>query len=221
MNRVLQEILRSRTVTDGREVLELHSEMGEAEGKVITRVFESVKPDTSIEVGLAYGISALYACEALAANGKPSRYLVIDPDQSGVWRGIGLEHLRRADYGRFVDFHEEKSEMALPRLLANGTRIQAAIIDGWHTFDHALVDFFFVNKMLEPQGIVILDDTDWPAIRRLSDHILTYPAYELFMTSGGEEISASGATTDGGNPRCMAFRKLAPDDRPWDWHVEF
>lgn len=221
MNRVLQEILRSRTVTDGREVLPLHSEMGEAEGKVITRVFGSVTPDTSIEVGLAYRISALYACEALAANGKPSRYVVIDPDQGGAWRGIGLENLRRAGYGRFVDFYEEKSEIALPGLLANGARIQAAIIDGWHTFDHALVDFFFINKMLEPQGIVILDDTEWPAIRRLSDHKLTYPAYELFMTSSNEEISAGVATTVSGNPRCMAFRKIAPDDRPWDWYVEF
>jgi hypothetical protein len=52
----------------------------------------------------------------------------------------------------------------LPRLAAAGARIQFAFIDGWHTFHHTLVDFFFVDRMLNVGEIVIIDDVGYSSL---------------------------------------------------------
>ncbi|HEY3912801.1 MAG TPA: class I SAM-dependent methyltransferase [Stellaceae bacterium] len=232
MNAVLGRILETG-IADDETALPLSSNMDAAEGELITSVFREVRPDVSVEIGLAHGVSALFACEALAANGKEAVHIVLDPTQHSGWNGAGLKNLTKAGYRHFVDFHEERSEIGLPKLLAAGTRVQAAIIDGWHTFDHALVDFFFVNKMLDVGGIVILDDTDHPSVSRVADHIKTYPAYQVFDAAPHVEMNFKGRVRRAlakpvpalrrswDRPRCMAFRKIAEDSRNWDWHVEF
>ena len=68
----------------------------------------------------------------------------------------------------------------LPRLTAAGTRIQFAFIDGWHTFDHTLVDFFFIDRMLDVGGIIVMDDVGYPSIRRLCHFILSNRDYASF-----------------------------------------
>jgi hypothetical protein len=108
-------------------------------------------------------MSTLYACDALKANGVPCRHIIIDPCQTSAWNSIGLANIQRAGFGGTTELHEKGSEIILPQLFADGLKIQAAIIDGWHTFDHTLIDFFYINKMLEVGGVII-DDTWFPSI---------------------------------------------------------
>jgi predicted O-methyltransferase YrrM len=238
MNAVLEKMLRTKLADGESPQFPLHSNMSREEGKLIDRVFRTVAPDVSVEVGCAYGVSTLYVCDALAANGKAAKHIVIDPFQRQYWCGIGLTNIAKAGYDRFIEFLHERSEIALPALVAAGTRVQAAIIDGNHRFDHALVDFFYVNKMLVVGGVVILDDTDFPSVSRLVEHISTYPAYEVFAVVGQPGTAATTMRTKlrralarrtlspklhnkRDYPTCMAFRKIAEDERRWDWHVDF
>jgi hypothetical protein len=56
MHPMLAEILRSREVrTINSQLLQLHSNIEEAEGKFIQDVISDVKPKCSIEIGCAYG----------------------------------------------------------------------------------------------------------------------------------------------------------------------
>jgi predicted O-methyltransferase YrrM len=235
MNPVLRDILDSREIRDEHGVRHpLRFAMSEAEGELIAEVFEAVKPDASLEIGCAYGISTLFACTALDHNEKQCRHIVIDPLQSSRFGGIGLMNVERAGYGRFVDFIEAPSEIALPRLLDAQTRIQAAIIDGFHTFDHALVDFFYVNKMLDVGGAIVFDDVNMPSIARLISHVSTYPSYRVLkgtamprapnpFVSLRRRLNAKGlsARHSRDNPSCIALQKVAPDARDWDWHANF
>jgi predicted O-methyltransferase YrrM len=232
---VLTEILRSNQVEDAQGIARpLFANMNEAEGELIVRVFDSVKPDVSLEIGFAYGVSTLFACAALDRNRKPARHIVIDPSQSKLYDGIGLLNVQRAGYAHFVDFVEAASEFALPRLLEAQNRIQVAIIDGWHTFDHALVDFFYINKMLDVGGVIIFDDVNMPSIARLVAHVTTYPAYRAFdatpigrapnpLVALRRRLNGTGrsATHSRDNPSCIAVQKVAPDTRDWDWHADF
>jgi predicted O-methyltransferase YrrM len=240
VNALLNRILDTNTVEEGGEILPLHSNMDREEGELISAAFEKVQPATSLEIGCAYGISALFACDAMKADQRAVRHIVIDPMQSTQWRGIGIENLRRAGFGGSIELIEEGSETALPRLHAANTRIQAAIVDGWHTFDHALVDFFYVNRMLDVGGVVILDDTNWPGLARLANLINAYPAYEVIGTVGeprrehgvkavrtavrralAAHVSARMFRRSVDYPRCFAFQKVAEDTRNFDWHAEF
>lgn len=233
MNPILHEIIMSGKVTDGTDKFPLHSHMSADEGAIIAAAFSSARPDTSLEVGFAYGISTLFACDALRENGKPATHHVVDPFQHEEWGGIGLRNVRAAGYGDLVKHHEVASEIALPRFLESGLRIQAAIIDGWHTFDHTLVDFFYVNKMLDVGGIVVLDDTSWPSVRKCAEHILSYPCYQLFAETHEPAASPLGQVRRSlarvvrplrrpwDQSSAMAFQKVAPDERTWSWHVPF
>jgi hypothetical protein len=67
----------------------------------------------------------------------------------------------------------------LPRLVGQGERFDFAFIDGWHTFDHALIDFFFVDLLLESGGIVVFDDVGYPALNAVVRFVLANRDYEL------------------------------------------
>ena len=234
MNSVLRQILETKSVTHENETLPLVGHVDKKEGELLTRVFERVRPVTSLEVGFAYGISTLYICDALARVKQPARHIVLDPFQSSQWKGIGLSNVRRAGYERFVELREEKSEIALPQLLAEETTLDAAFIDGWHTFDHALVDFFYVNKMLRVGGIVVFDDATYPSVGKLVDHVLTYGCYRLyatpepsvpFLNAGSyrlaKRLAYHARLRPSRWPSAVALEKVGPDDRDWTWYKAF
>jgi predicted O-methyltransferase YrrM len=234
MNSVLEGILSSGQVTDGRETVPLNANMDAREGALLSRVFETVRPTTSLEVGFAYGISTLFICDALETFNKPARHIAVDPFQYSQWKGIGFRNIKQAGYEKFLDLREEKSEIALPQLLAENTVLDAALIDGWHTFDHALVDFFFINKMLRVGGVVIFDDASWPAIGKLIDHTLSYGCYRVFGIPDRSVRFLRPRTflflrkllfycglRKSKWPSAVALEKIAVDNRNWDWFKPF
>lgn len=226
MNIVLKQILDSGRVSDGNETLPLTSFMDEKEGDLLARVVASVKPAISLEVGFAYGVSTLFVCEALAKINKPAKHIVIDPFQFSEWRGIGLRNLKSAGYDNYLELREQRSEVALPHLLEEKTTLDMAIIDGWHTFDHALVDFFYVNKMLRTGGVVVLDDSSMPSVGKLVDHVLTYGCYRVFDVPRGPGLWLRRVAHLAGLkrtkwPSAVALEKVSADSRTWDWHKAF
>jgi predicted O-methyltransferase YrrM len=178
MNPVLAEILATRTVVapDG-STIPLNYEISLEEGAAIQRLIRELKPRVTLEVGCAYGVSTLYICEALAEVGG-ERHIVIDPFQEQGWKGLGLFSAKRAGFGDLIEFHKEPSHLALPALVKAQRRVDFALIDGWHTFDYVMVDFFYVDLLLTVGGIAMLDDTGfYPAIRKVARYIATHRRY--------------------------------------------
>lgn len=178
---VLTEILRTGTVQapDGR-TLPLQSHVLADEAAFIARVVRAAQPRTTLEVGLAMGCSALAICSA--TDGLPdARHIAIDPRQSAepLWANIGLHHLERAGYRPRVEFIEQPSWRALTALAHDGRRVQFAFIDGFHTFDYTLVDFFLIDQLLDVGGLVAFDDADWPSVRRVVRYVATNFAYSV------------------------------------------
>jgi len=180
MNHVLQSIVENGTIKlpSGEEV-NIHSHVGAGSGRVISRAVEVAKPLVACEVGLAFGVSSLYILEAMQKNGF-GHLIGMDPAQyDKKWRGGGLHNIDKAGFSNSYEFHEETSQRVLPRLEKAGTRIQFAFIDGWHTFDHTLIDFFYIDQMLDIGGVVVLDDVGYPGLCRLAHFILTNRSYEI------------------------------------------
>jgi predicted O-methyltransferase YrrM len=181
VNRLLEEVLRSRVVrTADGETLPLRSHIPPEEGRLLQKVVRESRPPIRIglEVGLAYGISAMYICEALREVGA-ERHIVVDPFQFEQWKGVGLHNLTLSGYSDMVRFEPLPSAVALPRLLEEGLVIDFAFVDGWHTFDHALVEFFYIDMLLRTGGILAFDDAGLPSIQKLCRFILTNRAYSV------------------------------------------
>ena len=177
---------------------------------VIERVIARSGATSAIEVGMAMGISTLAIADALSRNGS-ARLVVIDPNQSEGWSGAGMHLLRRAGLGHVAELIEEPSQLALPRLAAREERFDLAFIDGWHTFDHALVDFFFCDLMLAPGGMVMLDDVAYPSIDGVVRFILSNRDYELVEMTRVNDGARSGLRLRRAIKRVL--RPLARTDR--------
>ena len=95
----------------------------------------------TIEVGLGYGISALFVCEGLLRNGDPTaQHVVIDPHQPTRFANCGLQFLDEAGVLPMVEYHAEESQIVLPRLLGEGRSFDLAFVDGNHRFDGVFLD---------------------------------------------------------------------------------
>ena len=249
MNTILSELIRSgAAVSQSGKTHTVHSHIPTEEGFFLESIISEVKPRISLEVGLGYGISALFICEALSKLSNP-RHIVIDPhqlrptDSHVSFDGIGLDNLKKAGYESMIEFHDAPSYLALPSLVSQGVKVDFAFIDGWHTFDFATMDFFFIDLLLSPGGIVVIDDSDFPSVWKLCRFITTNRAYSvvrclpnpdvpsLLTRKGlGTRVSRSLSRsmyrmTHGDrlvpHSRCIAFRKEAEDSRSWDFHREF
>jgi predicted O-methyltransferase YrrM len=125
----------------------------------------------SLETGMAFGVSSLFMCQAHAENGG-GRHIAIDPYQEKWWHHIGELNLERAGLREYAELYTERSGAVLPRLMAEGTELDVAFVDGSHRFDSALLDWFFVDRMLRVGGFVILHDLWMPSIRKVICFIL-------------------------------------------------
>ena len=121
----------------------------------------------TLEIGLAYGISALFICEGLLLNkNEDSRHVVVDPHQSRGFKKCGMQSLHEAGVAHLIECHEEESQILLPRFLDEGRRFDFAFIDGSHLFENVFLDLIFAGRLVHSGGIVFVDDYQLPAIAR-------------------------------------------------------
>lgn len=118
-----------------------------------------------IEVGLAYGSSALAIGEALCSSGRTDvSHIVIDPFQATAYGNVGWDAMTAATLADHTTFIGEASSIALARLAAEAFSADAAFVDGSHRFHEVFVDLYFLRKLVRPGGLIILDDVAWPSV---------------------------------------------------------
>lgn len=237
----LESIVASGTVErrDGTTT-SLHSNTSLDQCRFIQEIIRKLDAATAIEVGMAYGISTLAICEAVAA--KPSASVVsIDPFQRTSWEEIGILNVQRAGYSGMMTHIGEASYEALPMLLRQGARFDFAYIDTTKVFDWILVDAFYITRLLNVGGVVVFDDCAWPGVRKVVRCLTAWPHLEVFATYSptptpkarkvGNLVSRTIPVvkkvlrpelieTDedlGIAAECVAFRKVSEDTRSWDW----
>jgi predicted O-methyltransferase YrrM len=132
------------------------------------------RPELVLEIGLAHGATALSIATALRENGV-GRLVSIDPFQRTAWQGVALSALERSGLGHLHTVIEDPDYLALPRLVEEwGPSVQLVYIDGRHSFEYVLLDFFYADRLLELGGVVGFNDCDWlsviPTLRFVTSH---------------------------------------------------
>ncbi|MCB0699399.1 MAG: class I SAM-dependent methyltransferase [Chitinophagales bacterium] len=229
---------------------ELTSSIDKEEGLFLNKLISENKPNRSLEIGCAEGISSMVICESIGPDGD---HTILDPFQSTEWQNHGVNNLKKAGFNNFTIF-EERSEFALPRLASEGNKYDFVFVDGWHTFDHVLVEFFYINKMLNVGGVVAFDDAALTGLNRLMRFISNYPNYEIIGSVSDKYVSGQRkmlnvmkrtvnalfsplgtrlkqellndtvVRSDSAlkiDGNVTAFKKTAEDDRGWAWYKPF
>jgi predicted O-methyltransferase YrrM len=204
---LLDRIYATGKVEDarGRAIDALPTGLPRAHADELARLVREEGAESTLETGMAVGLSTLAICGVHAERNR-GRHVAIDPFQSTDWRSIGRLNVRRAGVEDRVRLLEERSELALPRLVEEGLELDLALIDGLHLFDHTIVDFFYVDRMLRDGGLVVFHDTWMPAVAAAVGYVRTNRAYL--------DVAA-------GDDRMAVLRRVDGDDREWDFHRKF
>jgi predicted O-methyltransferase YrrM len=136
----------------------------DSEADVLRDLLVDENPHVAIEIGLAYGASALAIADALAScGGRETRHVIIDAFQDH-FHDVGWDALVEAGVDDRSVLLRERSQLALPRLVASGFVADVAFVDGSHIFHNVFVDLVFVRDLVRPAGLIVLDDCEWPSV---------------------------------------------------------
>ena len=244
MNPLLEGIFSTgQFKTSAGEYVQVHSETPRDQCIYLQDIIASHGYRFSLEIGFAFGTSTLAIGEAVVKNA--GRHLVLDKYQHKVWKGHGVDLISQAGYEDHIEFREEFCYEVLPKLLEEGRVFDFVYIDSTKLFDWLMVDFFFIDKMIEPGGMIVFDDLKFGSIRKLLRYIAQLPHYKVYSQFPANEPMElkwrlAGAlkylpgmkkilreellVTDealGLNSRCVALKKIQTDERNYDWHVKF
>ena len=239
MNPLIKQIYRTGSVEDaqGNTFPVLPFGVLFESGAVLYDLIRTYKPMNTLETGLAYGMSALFICQAHQDNGA-GHHTAIDPFEESTYKSIGLLNLERAGLNDLLRFHPHSTAEVLPRLIREKEVLDFAFIDGRHLFDWALLEFFYIDKMLRVGGHIVLDDIWMPGIRKVVSFILKNRSYRLIRPPSRNHVPAWKCVIRAGrriiqNPfgldwklkftpeNIAILRKVAADERKWNFHRAF
>lgn len=244
MHPIAEEIYHSRRVIDPEGVQhQLHSHIDANEGAFLSSfIGDRHEIVRTLEIGCAYGLSSLHIADAIKDRAG-AFHIIVDPFQSTQWKSIGVNNLRRAGF-EFFELHEEPSEFALPSLAQQRAEsLDLVFIDGWHTFDHTLLDLYYANRLIRVGGYIVIDDCSWRSVSKAVSYFAKYPCFEFAGGSApkGKRLYANRAAAvlkpfadlvlptklydnyygRAKYPSMVALKKVAQDHRDWDWFVSF
>lgn len=222
VNDVLAEIYRKGELEKDGTVYKFKDTTNPIQGRHLYNLIKENGITRTLEVGMAMGASTIWICQALKDVGKKDcKHIAIDPNQSTQYKGIGKELIKRAKLTKYMKLMEMPSYRAMPMLLEDVIsgkipKFQLIYIDGWHTFDYTLVDFFYADLLLDTYGIIVLDDIKHLPVKKFFKYVATnYPHYKVVKRT---------PCYDPADPKISSqatFIKMGPDTRVWNHHVEF
>lgn len=244
----LKKIFETNTIeiNANGDTIPLHSNTSLKQGYFLQQMFDLVKPEKSIEVGFAYGISSMFILEKhRELQSKAGAHIVIEPDI--YWGGAAEFNINKEGLLHYLDVRRDFSDKVLAKLFLENVRLQYAYIDTTKKFDAIMQDFYMINKMMDNGGVVILDDCggSCPGVQRVARFINTLPNFKVlgafeknrisfkkqvatrivtlimgllpFKNKIYEGIDFSTNAQLGLDFSCIAFIKHAEDKRKWNW----
>lgn len=244
MHPLLENVFETKQFLNSRnELVAINSETPKGQCQFLQDLVREGRYTRTLEIGFAYGTSTLAIVEEVARqNGS---HTVIDKFQMESWGGNGLDLIDQAGLSKHLEFIDTYCYEALPQLMQAGRRFDFAYVDSTKQLDWLLVDFFFIDKLLNIGGMVVFDDVSYPSIRKLLRYLSRFPAYKVhsqYPASQPEKglrkmagwlrafpkaarvLRPEILVPDhalGLNSNCIALLKTAEDQRRWDWHVDF
>lgn len=118
MNSLIKQIYQSGYVHDvnGNKYKHTVASIQYDTGTLLYDFIRTFQPENTIEIGLAYGLSALFICQAHQDNGS-GNHTAIDPIQEEYYKSIGLLNIERANLRHLFRFHEAHSDKVLPNVV--------------------------------------------------------------------------------------------------------
>jgi predicted O-methyltransferase YrrM len=155
---------------------------------LLMRLVRELRPQSCLELGTAFGISTAYQAAALELNGRGA---LTTMEGSPEWAGLAERTL--ASLGLVdVDTRIGPIGETLPRELDRSGPFDFVYIDAEHQADATLDHFRVMLPGLSDGAVVVLDDVDWPEMKRAQRAIGLDPRVSTSVAVGRLGISVLG-----------------------------
>ncbi len=121
-------------------------------GRLFAWLAEHRKPEIIVEVGTAFGVSAMYWASGLQ-GARHGQLLTFDPNP--VWHDISAAHLK--SFGETVDAVCGTFEDNIDARL-NGRKISLAFVDAIHTDEFVSRQVVMLTERMAADCIIVIDD---------------------------------------------------------------
>ena len=222
----LQHLLGERVChgKSGREFTNLGSLSTINNLVTLRELMIGLKPARTLEVGLCFGGSGLVftATHRDLGHAPTRQHVALDPYQSSVWDGCGLQNIDRAGLAGYLDFRPNFSSLELPKLVGEDNRFGLVYVDGSHLIEDVFVDAYFVTRLLTDDGVVAFDDSSDPHVRKVLKFLRTNCRMSLKEIDLGPYRADRGTTLRYraarmlGKVQMTAFRRIGQIDRDWN-----
>lgn len=225
---LINKIYESRTVLDkAGQAHPLEAEISPEFAAALYRTVLLHKPRLVVEVGMAHGLSTLVILMALRDAKNGGQLISIDPLQHSTYKGIGLTSVERSGLESQHRLIDKSDYLALPHLLEEKTQIDFAYIDGWHTFDYVMLDFFFLDKMTRVGGVIGFNDCGYRAIHKALSFVRTHRKYTELDVGLKPDFRAATPLLSGArrilrrSSSDRYFQKTADWEPAWNFYAHF
>lgn len=193
------------------------------DGEALLKLVVDEAAVRTIETGFCLGLSTLFICEGLLSSGDQSaRHISIDPFQK-TWKHAGVRTVRDAGIESIVDYRDAPSQVVLPALLdQHSNQFDLALIDGDHRFEGAFIDLFYMQHLVKPGGVIVVDDVWMPAVAVATGYFVTNLGFEIVPNSfpgpayeGPPNNFLDRITTRPPSATAVIRRPQKPPGRPW------
>ena len=172
-NKYLYDIFHNYGFNFEGEFIEFNSNINIYEACFISQLINiyinTYKTDKTlriVEIGLAYGTSALVIINEMIKYKYKAKYVVVDPNQTEQWKSIGMTNiknfLQHMNSELNIRLIEKYSTVAMTKLKK---KYDVSFIDGSHDEVIVMDDIKNSDRLLIKNGIMILDDVLHSGVR--------------------------------------------------------
>jgi predicted O-methyltransferase YrrM len=143
----------------------LHFEISSSsgrKGRLLASIIRVCRPERSLELGTAYGMSAMFMMEAFLHIGLAGRLVTIERNEQLF--ALASQTLQDR-YGDKVACHLGETSDILPKLAKTAGPIDFMFHDAGHTGDNYTNDFHSIVDALAAGSVVLFDDIRWEDAR--------------------------------------------------------
>ncbi len=145
--------------------------IGRQKALFLHNLVSAIRPASTLEIGLFSGTSAIVIMAAAKREGYRG-HIAMDPAQTTAAESAGLKNIEKAGLSPLFTFMEAESCYALPFLiLEKKVSFEFAFIDASHHFDHTLIEFFYIDRLIPVGTIIAFDDVSTPAVEGVLNYI--------------------------------------------------
>jgi predicted O-methyltransferase YrrM len=171
-------ILKFETIIDGTKH-KLRSNINVYEMIFLALLLETNKSRNVLEIGHANGTSGMVITNTLINNGG-GNLTSIDPFQHVQWNDVGKYNVNqiiknnKTNSKISYNLYEKLSSEVLANCVKTGIYYDAIFIDGSHAFLDVVIDIFCSIKILNKNGLMIIDDVLHTGVKLVIDELKNY-----------------------------------------------